>query len=485
MSSPSLVRPARLLSRLAIAATVIGVGIAAFSGLVTWALLQAPERFHALNPVTGAPIILHRGHGVRMPFDAAWSLEGLRTAPGMALLLVGGGALAVYAMLRWLDTDRARPWTLSTWLGFGLVGALVSWFFPVSYELNTRLGDGLTLPGNIGGGMTFGAEIATSELMVLATRFTASLGVHNALVAIRGVDTIAAFILVASVAALADGAASTSRGRALLFVGTLFSGASLQVMGYVETTVLELAAIAVYVAAAARILGVRRSGPAAPALAWAALGFAAMAHGAGALLLPSAAAMVAPRARLLGPRVQQHVTLFVVCVLLPFLVVVAPRWLSNDLGNADGGGDAIRFVPLDFDRVNPPSPVLYYGLFEALHFIDLGNALWVSAPIVLLVLLGLPLAGRAARPTPLVVLLAIAALFALVIPLAWNHDFGMWGDWNLASTYLFPLHVVSWVWLVQTLERFPLDRRVVAVSTALMALQLAGLAGLMLQLYAL
>jgi hypothetical protein len=269
-----------------------------------------------------------------------------------------------------------------------------------------------------------------------------------------------------------------------VLLGTLLSGTSLQVMGYIETTMIELAAIALYAAAAARILGVRPHGAAAPLVAWTALGLAAMAHGAGALLLPSAAAMVAPHGRLVGPRVQQHVMLFIACAVIPFLFIVAPRWLGDDLGNADGGGDAIRFVPWDFDRADPPSPVLYYGRFELLHLADLANAFFIAAPIALPALVGLPFMGRAARPGPLVVLLACAAAFALVIPLLWNHDFGMWGDWNLASTYLFPLHLLSWVWVVQTLERFPGQTRYqVALPTTLMGVQLMGLAGLAFQLY--
>jgi hypothetical protein len=99
-----------------------------------------------VNPVTLAPIILHRGHGVRIPFDAAWSLVGLREMPGRAVLLVGSGTLGIAMILASLDAGRARAWSLATWLRFGLVFAFVSWFLPVSYELNTLIGDGLTLP---------------------------------------------------------------------------------------------------------------------------------------------------------------------------------------------------------------------------------------------------------------------------------------------------------------------------------------------------
>lgn len=441
-----------------------------------------PALLHALNPVTGEPIVLHRGHGVRVPFDAGWSLQGMRRSPVAAVMMVAFG-LAFGVMSRWLSTARGHAWGAWRWIAFGGLGALVSWLWPVSYALNIELGDGRTLPENVGNGLTFGAEIVTSELMVHSIEAVAALGYHNAVTGIRVMDTACAFVLCASIAALADAVAVSTRGRMLVVIGALLSGASLQVMGYVETTVLELAAMALYAAGAGHVLGQRRAGAGAP-WAWVGLSVAVMAHGAGALLLPSAALMVAPRARLWGPKVVRHVALFVVCLVVPFLWMIAPRWLSDDLGNADGGGDHVRFVQADFDRVHPPSPVLYYGRFEALHWADLGNALLVAAPLMPLLLLSLPWIGRLARPRPVVWVLGVAALFAFVIPLLWNHDFGMWGDWNLAATYLFPMHLTSWVWLVQTLERFPRDDRSWSlIAGSALTLQLGGLAGLALQLY--
>lgn len=464
------------------AAWVFAALVGALALVIGAGLAVAPELLHALNPVTGEPIVLHRGHGVRVPFDAGWSLQGIRRSPIAALLMVAlGVGLGVGS--GGLPSIRGRPWGVWRWLGFGGLGALLSWLFPVSYALNVELGDGRTLPENVGNGLTFGAEIVTSELMVLAVRTVAALGAHDAVTGIRAMDTVCAFVLCASVVALADAVAVSTRGKLAVLTGVLLSGASLQVMGYVETTVLELAGMALYAAGAAHVLSPRRANRGAP-WAWIGLSVATMAHGAGALLLPSAALMVAPRARLSGPKVLWHVALFASCVVVPFLLFIAPRWLGNDLGNADGGGDHVRFVQADFDRVNPPSPVLYYARFEALHWADLGNALFVAAPLMPLLLLSLPLAGRAARPSAVVRALGLAALFAFVIPLLWNHDFGMWGDWNLAATYLFPMHLTSWVWLVQTLERFPRDARswTWLLSSAL-TLQLAGLAGLALQLY--
>lgn len=459
-------------------AALVGVLVLSFIG----GLAMAPELLHALNPVTGEPIILHRGHGVRVPFDGAWSLQGIRRSPISATLMISLGLAFGVASVR-LSALRGQAWGAWRWMAFGVVGALASWLWPVSYALNIELGDGRTLPENVGNGMTFGAEIITSQLMVYAIQAVAALGHHNAVTGIRAMDTACAFVLCTSVAALADAVAVSTRGRVLVVLGALASGATVQVMGYVETTVLELAAIALYAAGAAHVLGQRRANRGAP-WAWAGLSVAVMAHGAGALLLPSAALMVAPRARLWGPKVLRHIALFVMCLVVPFLVLIAPRWLGNDLGNADGGGDHVRFVQADFDRVHPPSPVLYYGRFEALHWADLGNALFVAAPLMPLLLLSLPLAGRAARPRPVVWVLGMAALFAFVIPLLWNHDFGMWGDWNLAATYLFPMHLTSWVWLVQTLERFPRDDRSWSlIAGSALTLQVAGLAGLALQLY--
>lgn len=472
--------------RLTWPAVIVAGGALTGIAAVTLGVMQEASRFHARNPVTGRTILLHRGHGpgARMPFDGAWALEGLRAAPLLAFAgVVVAAGLLLWALAR-APEGRARRWPLATWIGLGAAGAIASALLPVSYALNIRLGDGATLPENIGRGQTFGAELLTSQLMGLSVQACAALGIHDAVTGIRVVDGACALVLAGSVAALADAATSTTRGRWLVLIGVLTSGASFQVMGYVETTVVELAAIALYMGAAAQILGAHRPGPLAAPTAWLGLGIAAMAHGAGALLLPSAALMVAPRLRPFAPAMQRHVTLFVTLVVMPFLFIVAPRWLADDLGNADGGGDHVRFVPADFDRVDPPSPVLYYGRFEALHWADLGNAMFVAAPLVPLLVLALPLAGRLARPSRLVRMLAVASAFAYVIPLLWNHDFGMWGDWNLASTYLFPVHLTGWVWLVQTLERCPTERRAASVIVAsALTFQLTGLTALALQLY--
>lgn len=447
------------------------------------ALASPVETFHGRNPLTGAALVLRRGHEAYVPFDGTWALAGLRERPALGLGLAALFALG-FALLTRLSSERARPWGPGRMLGIGLAFGALAWLLPVDHARNEGLGDGLTLPTNVGGGMTFGAEIGTSQLMVAAVRLHGLFGGHDALRALRALDAVIAVVLGASLAMLADAASRTVRGRALLLAGLACVGTALQVMGYVETTMLELAALALYLGAAAALLSAGQRAPSAGVLAFSGLGLAAIAHGAGPLAVPSVLALTFAGGRVDLRRIAHHAALFGCGVVTPFLFVVAPRWLGDDLGNADGGGDHIRFVPTSFDWAHPPSAMVYYERFSPLHLADLGNALLVAAPIAPLVLLGLPWLGRAARPSPIVVLLFVAALFTFVIPLAWNHDFGMWGDWNLASTYLLPLHALSWVALVQALERTePGPRWWGAALASLGAVQGLGLVGLALQLY--
>lgn len=450
---------------------------------VAFAVASPAEQFVGANPL-GEAIRLRRGHQTYLPFDTTWALAAMRDVPLRALWLVLFGALGLAALTR-LPVRRSRPLGAGGCWAVGLSMGLLAWLLPVDHELNATLGDGLTLVVNVGNGMTFGAEIGTSALMAATVSFfSVILGIHEGLRALQALDAVLAIVLGASCALLADAATQTVRGRALLLAGLLFVGTTLQVMGYVETTMLELAALALYLGASARVLSPTPQSPTAAPLAFTGLGLATIAHGAGPLALPSVAALAFTGARLDRRRIVHHATLFVCCVVVPFVFVVAPRWLLDDMGNADGGGDHIRFVPTEIDWSDPPSRMVYYTLLSRLHLADLGNALLVGAPIALPVLLGLLAAGRHARPSATVVMLIVAALFTAVIPVFWNHDFGMWGDWNLATTYLFPLHALSWVWWVQTLERCDAGPRATGIAVfALGAVQMVGLVGLGLQLY--
>lgn len=464
-------------------AVIVWTGLAlALLGVVVALVLSPAEAFHGVSPL-GDVITLRRGHETYLPFDATWALSAIRETPARALGAILLGTLVLVGLAR-LPSVRARPLRAGSYWTVGLAMGALALALPVDHERNTTLGDGLTLATNVGRGMTFGAEIGTSELMVAMVRLFAQLGEHDGLVALRALDAIVAVIFGASAVLLADGAARTVRGRAVLTFGLLAAGTTIQLMGYVETTMLELGALALYLGAAAHVVGPLRQRPSAGPLAFTGLGLATIAHGAGPLALPSVAALTFAGGRVDRRRLAHHAVLFVCCVCVPFLFVVAPRWLANDLGNADGGGDHIRFVPAELDWAHPPSNMVYYTRFSGLHLADVANALLLGAPIALPVLLGLVSLGRLARPSAYVVALLVAAAFTVVIPLFWNHDFGMWGDWNLATTYLFPLHALSWVWLVQVLERCdPGPRATGLVVGALGALQMVGLVGLVLQLY--
>ena len=48
--------------------------------------------------------------------------------------------------------------------------------------------------------------------------------------------------------------------------------------------------------------------------------------------------------------------------------------------------------------------------------------------------------------------LFVAALFCAAVPLLWNHDFGMWGDWNLATCYAAPANIFCWAALLSAVD---------------------------------
>lgn len=436
----------------------------------------------------GVELVMVRAHGLHMPFHLAWSLEGLRAHPGRALALLAG-LLAVATALVFAadDHERSGPRSPLRATALGALGFFaLSVGLPTDYELNSAFGDGTTLATNVGRGMIFGAEIGTSLLFQVATHVADWLGATTVLDAIRGVDALCAAAYGGSLAHLAWTQEGSRRDRLVLALGLMTGGAGLQLLGYIETTAVLLGAMATYLAAAAALADRRGASPTMLLVCWSALGLAVLAHGAGVLLGPSSLYLLVTASR--SSR-RAHFVAGCVLVVLPVVLVILPRWLAGDIGNANGGGDANRWVPLDFDPHALPSDCVYYGLLDRLHFYDLANALLVSAPALVPALVAALAAGRAAGGRPGeskrgVWLLAWASLGCLVIPLFWNHDFGMWGDWNLASAYLFPAHVLSWLLLVRTLGALSLSRTTFAACVVpVLLVQGLGTLGLALQLY--
>ena len=81
-------------------------------------------------------------------------------------------------------------------------------------------------------------------------------------------------------------------------------------------------------------------------------------------------------------------------------------------------------------------------------------------------------------------LMVMGAAACLAVPLVWNHDFGIWGDWNLAVCFLFPLNFLSWaifVYATRGILREPLPR--LCVTLPLVGAQLVLAFGILFQFY--
>jgi hypothetical protein len=464
----------------------------------------------ARDPVTGRELAFHRTHAIEMPLVLTWGMEGLRDVPYEAILAfaIVIGALCVYpwervrspsgpARERRLSLPPASLVALAA--GAGAVLCVV-----LRFPYPSLFGDAVDLPSQVGAGAVYAAEAGTMQLFQLARHALGGGSSADAgLRAIVVVDDVAGALFVGALASFALTVGRDPAERWVLFLGPVAAGCTGMFFGYVETTQVESAAMALYFAASARWIA-RPPAASRPGLArmvaLAALGFAVTGHGAGVLLLPSAALLLAdvftlprPDLRALARRVLTPANFLgvVALVLLPFwLVVERPFYSKGDFGNATGGGDHIQWVPLSLDYAHRPSEWVYYSLLSPWHLADLASAIFFTAPFALplsVAAAGLRRAdgGRLDHDERAVLtLLATAAATCAVIPVFWNHDFGMWGDWNLAATYLFPAHVASWVAFVVASRRFerPLSFYVGIAAPVLLAQVLASL-GLLAQLY--
>ena len=384
----------------------------------------------------------------------------------------------------------------------GAVAATLFYLLRVPYARNVEFADAPILPNEADVGMVFAAEVLTYRVFA-AVRSLLGLFLPNpgGLTPIVLTSCLSGGVFVAAMTALARSAGRFPIERWTLWCGATLGGYTGMFFGYVETTQVELAAMAVYFAAAAR--AVRHSADDQHTrwlvVALVALSIALQAHAAGILLLPSAIVLLAPQLARPKPSfgdtaprrlLWRNVGLAAVLVVLPYLLaVVLPFYAQSEFGNMLGGGDGIMFVPWRVDPAHPPSRYVYYALFSPMHLADLASTFLVAAPLALplCVWAGWRLVRSRTRLSDRdrrwLLLLAAAAGPCLVVPLAWNHDLGMWGDWNLATCYLFPLNLLAWSLLVATPRlREPACSRGGTVAR-LVAIQVALALGLLLQLW--
>ncbi|MGD8452911.1 MAG: hypothetical protein PVJ57_13910 [Phycisphaerae bacterium] len=492
-------RPGRRLCEcLRLLCLVAGLAVLAYPFLpATW--------FVAVNPADGEPLLIHQSHATRAPLHLLWALEGFRRVP----LAARAGLVVLLAALAWWparprteNASRFELWRRRRWpvAVAAVVAVGVFWLARVSPAQNDLFADAPILPAETDLD-PLASEVLTYHVFHavrgVLTLFTDSADSRQAIVV---TSCLAGDVFLVSLLILARAASRTGGEWLMLLGGGALAGYTAMFFGYVETTQVELAAMTLYLGAAAAVL----HGPPGPQrrpwllLALAALALATMAHAAGLLLLPSAAVLLvgesAGEERTAGQALRRtlsvrNVAAVGLLVVLPYvLVIVLPFYARGLVGNITGGGDEIMFVPWHVDPAAPPSRYVYYAMLSWWHAADLLSAVLVAAPLAVPLLIGAGVCVWRRRERLerqdrwWLGLLAVAAGPCALVPLLWNHDFGMRGDWNLAACYLFPLNMLGWSLLAVLLRGSPAGwgRRVV---TPLLLVQLVLGVGILLQLW--
>ena len=433
-----------------------------------WVLLypRIPVSWLLEKAADGAHLPLIRGHRTTVPFHLAWSSEGwrwgdwpLRLAPAVLValsLLLGWRRPALASAAH----DRRFRYGLGLLLAAG--GASLFWWGRIPVPVMLTYGDTIALIKQIAeASWVFPAEPLMMHLFN---------GVSHILTALRGT---ADGVLAGQTTALLCGvlfllclwALALERGRqrldaVLLFAAFACTGTATQFFGYIETTLLQTAALAGFLASAAWTLRAPPTSQRLVALAstHAAMGLLLCAHAAGVALLPALLTLwglLIQRERRRGQvrsLLRWHFFASVLLgIVVPWcLVVWLPFYRQGSFGNSAGGGDSFRFVPWDIETARLSSDYVYYSMVSRLHAVDLSAAMLTAAPWAIpLSVSAAVLRWRSAEhwqrgDDALHLLLLVAAAGGLSVVLLWDFDFGMWGDWNIVTCYLLPLHIYGW-----------------------------------------
>jgi hypothetical protein len=469
------------------------------------------EFFIAHHPISHQPYFFLRSHVFAAQFYLLWAFIGFFSI----VLPIRIGIVGVILLLTFVPVSLPNGKRLSLisekmkskfWLLIIITGLLSTCFFylaKTSFVNNMSFADVATLPGFIEQGVIFPAEVLTCYFFqIIQLLVSVAIPTFESLDAIILANCIAGGIFVVCVLILVR---SLSRGvvnNALLVIGIIGSGYVLTFFGYVETTELELVSMAGFFASALRA-NVQESQEKKNfweviALIFASLAF--MVHAAGILLLPAVILMLMRSfdgkwksfinglSSLVTPR--NLVLIFVILLLPYYLLIGKPFYLHGDFGNASGGADNIMFVPLHMDYANPPSKFVYYSMFSTWHFFDILCTMLLACPFTIPLLISSLYLTRRYRILFTIIekrlfwITGSGAFFCMLVPLFWNHDFGMWGDWNIAVTYWFPANLFGWIVFHAVLQRFSLTtNRAFQVLIPTILTQAVLCLGMLWQLY--
>ena len=475
-------------------------------------LPELPKDFFiALHPISHKPYVFLRGYTLTVPLYFLWAFIGFISIT-LPVRISITGVILLLCLFPISFTCGERFSLISEkikskfWLFLIASGMLSTCFFylvRISYTNNTSFADGATLPGYISQGIIFPAEVLTCYFFQPIQLFV---GVVNP--AFKSLDAIilasciegGLFVVLALI--MVKSLSEKIVNKALLAMAVIGGGYVVTFFGYVETTQLELASMVGFFASAltANIqeLSGKKNFWEGITLIFASLAF--MAHAAGILLFPALILMLMRDfdgtmksiTRGLSSLVtQRNLVLIFVIVLLPYYWFIGePFYSHGEFGNVNGGADSIMFVPLNLDYAHPPSQFVHYSMFSSWHFFDILSAVLLSCPFTIPLLISSLYLIKRYRIYFTIVekrlfwITGSGAFFCMLVPLCWNHDFGMWGDWNIAVTYLFPVNLFGWVVFSTVLQRFCLTtRRVFRLLFPIILTQVVLCLGMLWQLY--
>ncbi len=213
--------------------------------------------------------------------------------------------------------------------------------------------------------------------------------------------------------------------------------------GYVETTVLALAAVLSFFFLSYMYLQ-RRVHLCVPAIA---LGVATACHGSCAYLLPSLLLLALQQptpSSLRRPRVLQWAGALAgwslpVALTVGMALFQRAAIRGSAFGDSLGGPDMRPFVPL----ANPRPPYERYTLFSMSHFRDILNLMLLISPLAPLACIAGVWHARRVLGTAWGRFLGLSALSGLGFVILWNADLGMKADWDLFGPALVPLLLLA------------------------------------------
>jgi len=455
--------------------------------LFALAIVIVPELpqslFLALNPATQKPYFVIRSHITVTQFNLFWGFLGFSKI-SLWLRIFFFLCTAFLTVLPLPKSEIkliAQPFFLRgkqyVWLaGIIIFSTVVFYVFRIPYHLNVLFGDGATIPGDIDNGMVFPAEILTCYSFIWMKSVIAI--IYPAITtngAIVMTTCLSGGVFVGTLWMYGQRWGITPVGRIIFTLSGILTGCTAMFFGYIETTQMELMSFMMLSMSAVFVFtSVGRSAKRWEIFAFFSASLAFLFHAAGILLIPACFVFMMDsfNGTLRGfPWLSRtaiglrHVLIIVGIVILPyFYMLVQPFFLQGSFGNITGGADHIMFVPLSFDYLHPVSPLISYSLFSCWHLADIFSAMFVTAPLsIVLLAAGIYTMWRCHIILTIaewrnLLFLGLAAAGCLSVPLFWNHDFTMWGDWNLAGTYLFPFGFFAWVMCLTVFRHTDLSR---------------------------